>query len=512
MGDKSQTTDTSYRRVFKRIAIGILLFIGLGFGAFLLYVQIKKNDISRELLQRVNQEFNGEFTVGAVSVGDLFSYPDLEINLKDLRFWESKENSGNRRKLIIEAPDVRLNADLSDLLKEHILINELVLKNPTLIIEQDSSGRQIISKAFSPVHKNTAQDSSKLLIEVQSIIMTQARVIIEDRPSDLHLPVLIDELHGDFHYEEDKIDGKVNISISPRESLDTLGIETEDIKMHMRGAYGLNLKSRKLKFISRMTELEDQKFSLDLNLDYLQEANLTIDVSSSKEGLKLEELFQPEADSGDQNSQSELMGIVHFNSKLSWRPRSKMPFYKTVDLLFSLEGEKLELKGADLDKFIEKFKRSQNFNLADVGAVMFAGPAGLAMTKGGDYASLALGKKGETTEVGKFLAEWRLSEGKLETQDVALSTKKNRLSVDGRFDVLTDSLTFNFHVIDKKGCELVGQKVYGTAEDLKFGKVNLVKTFLGPVKNFFRDVGIGKCKIVYEGRVSHPNLKRKKNE
>jgi len=183
---------------------------------------------------------------------------------------------------------------------------------------------------------------------------------------------------------------------------------------------------------------------------------------------------------------------------------------ETVNLFFKIEGRNLRLKGADLDKFIDNFRRSQKFNLADVGAVMFAGPAGLAITKGGDYAGLAFASKGDSTHIGEFLAEWSLNKGILRTNDVALSTKRNRLSVDGKYNLVNDSLRFNFHVLDKKGCELVGQRVYGTSEEMKMGRVSLIKTFLGPVKNFFYDMGMVKCEIVYEGRVEHPSSKKKR--
>ena len=155
---------------------------------------------------------------------------------------------------------------------------------------------------------------------------------------------------------------------------------------------------------------------------------------------------------------------------------------------------------------------SQNFNLADVSAVMFAGPAGLAITKGGDYASLAFASKGDSTQVRKFLAEWSMREGRLQTRDVALSTLNHRISVDGGFNFANDSLRFDFHVIDKKGCELVGQKISGTSSDYKMGNVNLIKTFLGPVKNFFQDLGLFKCEVVYTGRVTHPEKEKKRSK
>ncbi len=71
-----------------------------------------------------------------------------------------------------------------------------------------------------------------------------------------------------------------------------------------------------------------------------------------------------------------------------------------------LKGKDLKLYGIELDKLIRKFERSQNFNLVDLGAVMFAGPAGLAITKGGAYANILVSSYGETSRVRELMSNW----------------------------------------------------------------------------------------------------------
>jgi len=54
-----------------------------------------------------------------------------------------------------------------------------------------------------------------------------------------------------------------------------------------------------------------------------------------------------------------------------------------------IAGDSLRLYGIDIDNVLKKYEKSQNFNLTDVGAVLIAGPVGLAVTKGTDFVSLA---------------------------------------------------------------------------------------------------------------------------
>ena len=493
-----------------KMGLGLLILFLSALSLAFLYLNIRKNEISEELLLRVNREFPGEFTVGSISVGDLFAYPNLEIKLNKLQFWESKAGSGKRRNVIIDVPSARFKADLKDVLQNSFRISRVELKDPKLVIERDSNGVQIISKAFQPVRKGKRKDSSQVVVKIDQIFMSGAQVDIIDRPTGVAIPIDIDELEGDFELRDGHVRGAADMLIAGKALMDTLSVVTDDFDVRIKGEYDMDLIKRRLDFKSEETEIGENSFELDLNLDYKDKNLLEVDLNSVKGGLALENLLHADQDSLSDEQPIGFNGNVDFISHFSWEPRPEVSFLESIVLDFSIEGRNLSLKGADLDKFIDNFKRSQNFNLADISAVMFAGPAGLAITKGGDYASLAFASKGDSTQVSRFLAQWRLADGKLETRDVALSTLSSRISVDGRFNMVNDSLGFNFHVLDKKGCELVGQRVYGTSEEIKMGRVNLIKTFLGPVKNFFRNLGMVKCEIVYHGRVVHPETKKKK--
>ncbi len=497
--------------LLKKVGLGILILILSLFIIGFAFLNLRKNEISENLLMRVNKEFQGEFTVGSISVGDLFDYPNLEFKINNLRFWESKSGLGERRKLIIEVPTARLKTDLKDALKSDFHISHVELQEPRLVIERDSSGVQVISEAFEPLRKNTGTpDSTELVERVDAISMKGALVKIVDRPSGVVIPIHAGELNGDFRFYKDHIHGNVKLSVDGKRLMDTLKLVTRDFEIRLNGTYDLDLKRRKLVVHGPVTQIAENDFELDLNLDYRDRSVLSVDLNSGGEGLKLENLLTADTDSLPQDRQIAFKGDVAFTSHFKWVPRSGASFAESVELVFAIEGSDLSLRGADLDKFIDNFKRSQNLNLVDVSAVMFAGPAGLAITKGGDYASLAFASKGDSTRVGRFLAAWSLRDGELKTNDVALSTSRYRLSVDGAYNLVSDRLNFNFHVLDRKGCEMVGQRIYGTPESIKTSKVNLIRTFLGPVENFFYDLGLVKCEIVYEGKVEHPILKKKR--
>jgi hypothetical protein len=173
-----------------------------------------------------------------------------------------------------------------------------------------------------------------------------------------------------------------------------------------------------------------------------------------------------------------------------------------------ITGDSLDLYGVDVDNVLRKFEKSQNFNLTDVGAVIIAGPLGLAVTKGSDFVSLATVNMNPKhhTEITSLLTRWKLENQKLRTEDVAFTTRLNRIAFDGSIDFARDSIPgLTIAVIDKNGCSLMDQKLYGKTTALKTGKLNITKTLFGSVINFV-NVVVGKdCKPVYNGMVKAPS-------
>ncbi len=173
----------------------------------------------------------------------------------------------------------------------------------------------------------------------------------------------------------------------------------------------------------------------------------------------------------------------------------------------NISGDSMMFYGVDVDKLLRKYKRSQKFNLADVSAFMIAGPMGAAVTKGADFTSLIAAdfKPEEATYVSKAVANWKIDQGVLTTEDVAFSTKANRLAFEGSLDFVQDSIPgFTVFVVDKNGCSLMQQDMYGKFDAIQMGKLKLAKTLLGSVINLVNSVVGSKCEAVYTGAIQHP--------
>jgi AsmA protein len=169
-----------------------------------------------------------------------------------------------------------------------------------------------------------------------------------------------------------------------------------------------------------------------------------------------------------------------------------------------LAGNNLIMYGVNADDLIDKFKRSQRFTLVDVGAVLLAGPVGIAVTKGTDYASLIVLNSGKKTIITDIVSDWSVHDGKLTVMDVAFATKKNRIAGDGWFNFAADSLDFTIALLNKNGCSIFSQDVFGAFSEPKTSEIKVVGTILAPVTNLWDDVWGNDCDVFYNGSVSHP--------
>lgn len=498
---------TGIVKVFMRGVILLVVISALiGLGLFI-YLNNQKNEISKELLSQVNKELIGDFSVENIALGSLWSYPDLKITIRNLRFdaseVEGKESEGRS---IIEVKTAVLKANLSEILSRRILIEDLFIKGALLRIERDSSGQMIIAEGFTPAKDGKEQaEGEDLLLKIPKVHIEDLTVEIIDRQKNLHLPFKSQEIKGNFQLNNDLIQGNASVEISPMHLPYIEQLYLNKIPLQLTTDYAVELNHKRVMLSDAELDMDEEKYSLMYDYSYKDDPLMIFELSSLDQGVDLSSLFVEKRDTLGGKNRIKLIGVGQFDTRISWNPNNSAPFFEAISADFSIEGRDLKVYGIDLDKLIDRFKRSQEFNLADAGAVMFAGPAGLAVTKGSDFASLAFMKAGDSTEVAHFLADWNLKKGKLSTGDVAMSTKNNLVSTEGEYSVLTDSLDFKINVLDKRGCELIGQRIYGKATQPEYGKVNILKTFFGPVTNFFRNIGLAKCDTVYAGKVIHPS-------
>ncbi|MBX2964399.1 MAG: hypothetical protein KF687_17965 [Cyclobacteriaceae bacterium] len=299
-------------------------------------------------------------------------------------------------------------------------------------------------------------------------------------PENSGILIGLQSLTGDATIKKLTIPGLTfrNLKTQLRGQQDTLQIEFECVTQKSKREHG----------VLQLYLGEQQGLSYQLNYD----------VSQADLGTYLKE----------QTSKKLLSGLINYQLQLSTTGKDWMALKQNMKGTIAISGKALVMYGVDIDKALKKYEKSQNFNLTDVGALLVAGPIGLAVTKGSNFISLAAITLDTTqhTRIDTLYARWNLDQLQLRTEDVAFTTPLNRIAIQGHVDLLHQEVPgILIAVVDKEGCSLMDQEFSGKFSALNTGKLNITKTLLGSVINFVNAVAGVNCKPVYSGHVKHPN-------
>lgn len=201
-------------------------------------------------------------------------------------------------------------------------------------------------------------------------------------------------------------------------------------------------------------------------------------------------------------------GSVDFSANLSMQGETVKKMKQTLQGQVSLRGRNLILKGRDLDQAFARFESSQTFNLVDMGAFFFAGPVGLAVTKGYDFAGVLQGSEGRSV-IRTLVSDWKVERGVARSRDVAIATNKNRVALQGRLDFVNERFDgVTVALIDTKGCIRAQQTIHGAFKKPVVENPSTLKALTGPVVRLLKQVeGLfpgGACDVFYAGSVAPP--------
>jgi uncharacterized protein involved in outer membrane biogenesis len=374
----------------------------------------------------------------------------------------------NRGMEVAAAKEVKLGLALAALVRGQVTVTSLALRDLTISIEEDRDGHYNFERAG-------ASDELRPAIDVPNISAADATLLYHDQRSGRHVrigscDVNVSRLHvaarsgrGLFKY----LSASANAACK---ELRTADLVMPELKFSATGTDGVF----DLKPIS--VRLWGGQGSADVRADYSGSVPAYV-IHSRLAKFRIEDFF------GAFSQRHFGVGSMDFAAELTMHGRTMDELKRTMQGTASLHGENLQLEMGDLDQEFSHYESTQNFNLVDVGAFFFAGPVGLAVTKGYNYATVFQGSRGSST-IQQLISEWKVEHGVAHAQDVAMTTKQNRLAlqgslnfVDDRFDDVTVAL------VDAQGCPRVRQAIRGPFDKPEVAKPNVIATLTGPTRN-----------------------------
>ena len=469
----------------KTIGYAIVALIGLlVLAAIALSLFLDVNGYKPRFEAAVSGMMGMEFSVGGnMEIG---FFPNMQVTLKDVHI-------RNRGTEVVTARQARIGINFLSLFRKRVQIERIVLEHPSISIERDRDGTFNFkrSKKFRRplpnlnLAKVSFSDGTFHYVDKQSgkgfeagdcsLDMSRLQLADRNRPGIMKRLALAAELAcGAFR---------------------TKDYAASDLKFSVTGQRGVfDLKPLTMRIFAGQG-------SGRMRADF-SGAVPVYQVSYSISQFHIEEFLKP------LSPKNAVEGSMDFTANLSMQGETVNKLRQTTQGRIALRGKNLILNGHDLDQEFDRYESSQNFNLVDVGALFFAGPVGLAVTKGYNFATLFQGSGGRS-EIRTLVSDWKVERGVAQSQDVAMATNRNRVALQGGLDFVNERFdNVTVALIDAKGCIKVQQTIHGSFKQPVLEKPSAFKSLTGPVVRLLQQVASlfpgGACEVFYTGSVPSP--------
>lgn len=456
--------------------IGLLAIIAAG-----VYLFLDINTYKPRIEAAASQTLGMEFKIGGpLSVGFL---PGVHLALRDI----SIHNHGLE---IASAKEARLGIDFLPLLRKEIRIDGIILRKPKISIERDAEGRFNFEKS----------EKESYSVDLSQVSFTDGSLVYVDKKTAERMEAVNCKLNMDrLRFSQEKNSPPLkNLAVAAKlscEKVQTNDAAAFDLKLTAQGENGIiDIKPVTMRiFDGQGSGSLRAVFSSDVprfNLRY------------SLAKFRVEEFLKI------WSPQKVAEGVANFSANLSMHGKISGEMTQNTQGDVALQGENLTFIGSNLDREFSRFEASQSFNLVDAGAVFFAGPLGLVVTKGYNFANILRNSEGNS-HIRLFVSNWKVENGVAEAQDVAMSTDHNRMALTGKLDLVHqrfDDVTMA--LIDDKGCAKVHQKIKGTFQKPEVEKPGVLKSIAGPAIKLLKkgkELLGGECKVFYAGSVVPPS-------
>ena len=413
-------------------------------------------------------------------------FPGLLLTLRDVHIL-------NRGADIVTTKEARIGIGLLSLLRKEVQARNIALKQPVISIERDSDGM------FNFEKPDTAGATASVL-DLAKLSLSDANFLYVDKQSgegfkawDCNLVLL--RLHLSRGQSRDILQ-----DLSFTGSLDCGEIlakrfAASDLKVKAEGRDGV------FDFKPVTMNVFGTQGSGNIRVDF-SGATPVYNARYALPGFQIKEAFRI------LSPQQAAEGTMDFSATLTMQGNTVHGMKRTLRGQISLQGENLTLIGTDLDKAFSRYESSQNFNLVDLAAFFYAGPFGLVVTKGYNFASIFQGTEGSSS-IRKLVSNWKVERGQAQAQDVAMVTNENRVALQGRLNFVSE--TFDdliVALIDARGCAKIQQEMHGTFHNPVVEKPSILESLSEPTLKLLRKgknyLTGAKCDVFYSGSVAPP--------
>lgn len=457
-------------KIISFTACGLIVLLVIGI--FSLPLLLNSGSYKLQLQEKIAAALGLEASIGGELA--ITFLPGLQFTMNDLHI--VKEGTD-----VVVVKQLSLGIDLLPLLHKEVRINNVAVQNPVIFLERYEDGTYNIRKPKPHV-----------ILKLDRILVAGATLQFKDAISGSEYAVSACnlDLHGLRPLHRESLDHIPDLDI-------TASLVCAEVRKNALTMTDLNFSAEGKKGLLNLKPVTMHIFGAQ------GEGNLQADfsgavpqyqISYSLPQFLIEDFFKTLA------PQKSVEGTMDFSTNLTLRGKTLAEVKQTMTGTILLRGENLSINGTDLDEQFARFESSQNFNLVDAGAFLFAGPLGLVVTKGYNFANIFL-DTGTSSEIRAVVSDWTVEAGVAQAKDVAMTTNENRIALKGGLDFYNEQFKdVTIALLDDDGCARVEQAIQGSFQNPEIEKPNVLRSLAGPVITLLQKlVPADDCEVFYSG-------------
>ncbi|MFO7971673.1 MAG: AsmA family protein [Desulfobacterales bacterium] len=417
-------------------------------------------------------------------------FPGFGLSLKDI-------NLRNKGLEVVTVENMRIGLKLIPFARSEIKITRIELVKPVFSIVRSKNEMFNLEKPGRTLWEK--------LLAVKKISISQGSLVYTDETSGEKIEV------GDLDLSIRNLFSGGMDSSEPFKNISFTG----DIRCKILKIYNVTLMNLVMRAVGEKRILDINPVSMNI-FGGTGNGSIHVDMTGSSphyrviytlNRVRIEELLQQY--SLKKIPRKTIKGPVNFSADLTAMGKSADEVKRSLNGNLSLNGENLMLYNIDIDAFIIKYERRQNFNLVDVGAFLLAGPFGPVLTKSYNFASLYEESRGGKGIIRKLVSDWKVKNGIAEALDVALASKKQRIAMKGGLDLINERFVdVTIAALDKRGCAVYSEKVRGSFHKPQIEKESIFESIAdsvsNPLEDAWRFIQGKECTVFYSGSVAQP--------
>lgn len=283
------------KRKVKILRIGGWIIIGLVSLVLLttLVFYLGRDYFMKRALIYLNEQQAGEVQMGQMNLIPFLNFPDITLNLQDVKFYES-ETAGNTSGIepILSLEEIGVTLDLVKLIRGGIMVSEASLKEGYMHLEIYPDSLTNLEHALGirfgeETEKDSSTVSSTLEIDLDKIELINVRFRMDNHLNAEYLDIEVNQLESSFSY----LDGQIRAAIEVDVYVNMIKYQTIndqiDKKFDLKGSIILDPGSQLLELEPSTLNLSGLSFETWGKLDLRSTPRVDLAFTATNEGLEL---------------------------------------------------------------------------------------------------------------------------------------------------------------------------------------------------------------------------------